>query len=264
MDVLKNNSEAWDREAEAGGPWSRPVAPEVIAAARRGDWSVRMTTGRPVPREWFPEMAGLDLLALASGGGQQAPVLAAAGARVTVLDNSAAQLARDRLVAERESLDMRLERGDMADLSRFPDSSFDLVFNPCSNCFAPDVRAVWRESFRVLRPGGALLSGFFNPVYYVVDKALDERGVVEFRHRLPYSDLTSLGEGERRELIAAGVKGEVLEFGHTLDDLIGGQLDAGFLIAGFFENYWSDEATTLNRYLPVYLNTRALKPRGGA
>ncbi|HEY0547872.1 MAG TPA: class I SAM-dependent methyltransferase [Pyrinomonadaceae bacterium] len=260
MDILKHNSEAWDREAQEGGEWSVPVSREVIAAAREGVWSVYLTAGKPVPRAWFPEMKGLDLLALASGGGQQAPIFAAAGARVTTLDNSAEQLARDRLVAERESLQMRLEKGDMADLSRFADESFDLVFHPCSNCFAPDVRPVWREAFRVLRRGGALLAGFFNPIFYVVDKELDRQGVIKFRHTLPYSDLTSLSEDERQALVAKDVKAEALEFGHSLEDQIGGQLDAGFLLAGFFEDYWTDEATTLNKYLPVYLNTRAIKP----
>lgn len=260
MDILKHNSEAWDKEASEGGEWSVPVSREVIAAAREGEWSVRLTAGKPVPRAWFPEMKGVDLLALASGGGQQSPILAAAGANVTVLDNSAAQLAQDRLVAERESLQMRLEKGDMADLSRFADEAFDLIFHPCSNCFAADVRPVWREAYRVLRPGGALLAGFFNPIFYVVDKELDQQGVIKFRHRLPYSDLTSVSEDERQALAAKGVKAEALEFGHSLDDQIGGQLDAGFLLAGFFENYWNDEATTLNKFLPVYINTRAVKP----
>ncbi len=260
MDILKHNSEAWDKESAAGGPWSIPVSAEVIAAAREGVWSVGLTVGKRVPVEWFPALKGLDILALASSGGQQAPILAAAGANVTVLDNSAEQLSKDRLVAERESLSMRLEKGDMADLSRFADESFDLIFHPCSNCFASDVRPVWREAFRVLRRGGALLAGFFNPIFYVVDKELDGQGIIKLRHRLPYSDVTSISEDERQALIQKRVKEETLEFGHTLDDQIGGQLEAGFLLAGFFENYWNDEATTLNKYLPVYLNTRAIKP----
>ena len=158
---------------------------------------------------------------------------------------------------DRESLNLRIELGDMADLSRFPDQSFDLVFNPCSNCFAPDLRAIWSESFRVLRSGGVLLSGFFNPVFYIFDRSLDDEGVLEVKHALPYSDVERLKvEGIQR--VAA--KGEMLEFGHTLSDQLGGQIDAGFLISGFYEDYWNDEATTLNRYTAVYLATRALRP----
>src|SRR6185312_13903138 len=149
-DVLRHNSLAWDAECENEGEWSRPVNAEVIANARRGEWQVILTPNKPVPREWFGDLKGRDVLCLASGGGQQGPVLSAAGANVTVLDQSPKQLDRDRLVAERESLNMRLIRGDMADLSIFDDASFDIVFNPCSNCFTPNVRSVWKESFRVL------------------------------------------------------------------------------------------------------------------
>ena len=104
-----------------------------------------------MPADWFPALPGLDVLCLASSGGQQAPVLAAAGAAVTVLDNSPAQLARDRLVADRDGLELATVEGDMADLSAFPNGRFGLVFHPCSNCFVPQVRPVWREAFRVLR-----------------------------------------------------------------------------------------------------------------
>lgn len=60
--------------------------------------------------------------------------------RVTVFDNSDRQLAGDRMVAERDGLEIRLVRGDMADLSVFPDASFDLIIHPVSNCSVPDVR----------------------------------------------------------------------------------------------------------------------------
>src|SRR5215213_296792 len=104
MDVRGYNQEAWDREVERGNQWTVPVGPDVIEAARRGEWEVLLTDQKPVPRAWFPEMEGADVLCLASGGGQQAPIFAAAGANVTVLDNSPKQLAKDRLVAERDSL----------------------------------------------------------------------------------------------------------------------------------------------------------------
>ena len=163
MDVPEYNREAWDRQVEDGNQWTVPVGPEVIEAARQGQWEVLLTDQKYVPRAWFPEMAGADVLCLAAGGGQQAPTFAAAGASVTVLDNSPKQLAQDRFVAERESLDLKTVQGDMRDLSAFADESFDLVFHPVSNLFVPEVRPIWNEAFRVLRSGGALLAGFLNP-----------------------------------------------------------------------------------------------------
>ena len=169
MDIRTHNRVAWDKQVESGNQWTLPVSAEVIEAARQGNWDVLLTPSKPVPQEWFPPVVGADVLCLASGGGQQGPVLAAAGANVTVFDNSPKQLEQDRSVAERESLVIKTVEGDMADLSMFADGSFDLIIHPVSNIFVPDVNPVWAEAFRVLRPGGALLSGFMNPALFLFD-----------------------------------------------------------------------------------------------
>ncbi|MBI5837710.1 MAG: class I SAM-dependent methyltransferase [Candidatus Eisenbacteria bacterium] len=257
MDILEHNRAAWDREVERGNRWTVPVTPEVIAAAREGCWELVVTPEKPVPREWFGDLEGRDVLCLASGGGQQGPVLSAAGARVTVFDNSPRQLAQDRTVADRDGLSLATVQGDMRDLSAFGDASFDLVFHPCSNVFVPEVRPVWRECFRVLRPGGVLISGMANPVLYLFDAEKLDRGELEARHRIPYSDLESLTPEEREKRVQSG---DTLEFGHTLQDLIGGQLDAGFLLSGFFDDTWS--TSVLGRMIPTFLATRAVKPGG--
>jgi SAM-dependent methyltransferase len=258
MDIVAHNSAAWDREVAGGNEWTRPVGPDVIGRARAGDWSVVLIGYEPVPRDWFPaSLAGVDVLCLASGGGQQAPVLAAAGATVISFDNSAGQLARDAEVAARDGLALRTEQGDMADLGRFPDASFDLVFHPVSNLFVPDVRVVWRECFRVLRPGGVLLAGFLNPDLYIFDAdALDNRNELVVRHALPYSDLTHLDAEERDRVFGPGA---TLEWSHSMADQIGGQLEAGFLLTGFAEAPHHADATAA--YLPGYFATRAIKLR---
>jgi SAM-dependent methyltransferase len=257
LDVRGYNEEAWDREVERGNQWTVPVGPDVIEAARRGQWEVLLTNGKPVPRAWFPEMEGAEVLCLASGGGQQAPVFAAAGARVTVFDNSPAQLAQDRLVAERESLELRTVQGDMRDLSAFADGSFDLVFHPVSNLFVLEVRPVWVEAFRVLRSGGTLLAGFLNPANYIFDLELaDDTGELRVRYELPFAAVTSLGEEELEAQIG---RGEPLEYSHTLEDQIGGQIDAGFVISGFYEDRHGDD-DPVAAYMPTLIATRATKP----
>ncbi|MEM0925620.1 MAG: class I SAM-dependent methyltransferase, partial [Planctomycetota bacterium] len=116
-EISEYNRQAWDGLVERGNQWTRPVGEEIIAAAKRGDWSVVLTPERPVPRTWFEDIEGLELLALASGGGQQVPVLSAAGAQVTVLDNSPKQLGQDRKVADHHGLPIETVLGDMRDLS---------------------------------------------------------------------------------------------------------------------------------------------------
>jgi SAM-dependent methyltransferase len=254
VDIFAYNRHAWDRQVGKGCRWTVPVGPEMIAVARAGDWHIVLTPTRPVPRSWFPELAGLDVLCLACGGGQQAPILAAAGAVVTVLDASPAQLNQDRLVAQREGLTIKTVQGDMADLPGFADNSFGLIFHPCANCFVPDVRPVWREAFRVLRPGGILLAGFCNPLLFIFDDAASERGELIVRHSVPYSDLSSLTDLERQVYVD---KDEPLVFGHTLEDQIGSQLDAGFVLTGCYED--RDPKHPLAKYIPAFLATRALK-----
>ena len=171
------------------------------------------------------------VLCLASGGGQQGPVLAAAGARVKVFDNSRKQLEQDRYVAERDHLDIQTEKGNMANLAVFSDSSFDLIVHPVSNTFAADILPVWKEAYRVLSPEGTLISGFDNPLTHIFDYEEYEKGILKVSYSIPYSDIESLPKDRLKRQLEAR---EPLEFGHTLEDQIKGQIDAGFIISGIF------------------------------
>jgi SAM-dependent methyltransferase len=253
VNIPDYNRVAWDRQVARGNKWTVPVSEGVIAAARRGQWSVVLTPHKPVPREWFGKVEGARVLCLASGGGQQGPVLAAAGADVTVLDNSPAQLAQDRQVAERDGLKLDLQLGEMTDLSRFGDGAFDLVFHPVANCYIPDVRPLWREAHRVLTPRGRLLAGFANPLIYLFEDG-DDAGGLKVRYTIPYADHTSRSPGDLERLVQAG---DTLQFGHALADQIGGQLEAGFIIAAFFED---TNDTVLDAFIPTQMATLALKP----
>jgi SAM-dependent methyltransferase len=252
MDVIEHNRKKWDRQVELGNPWTIPSSPQVIADAREGNWSILLTEQKPVPRDWFPQdLHGVDILCLASGGGQQGPVLAAAGANVTVFDLSLRQLDQDRMVAKREGLTLITVEGDMRDLSVFGDGCFDLVFHPVSNCFCPEVRPVWMEAYRVLRPGGILLAGFNNPDLYIFDFPLADKGVLEVKYPLPF-DATQLPEEEQLRIFGD----DPLEFSHTIEEQIGGQLEAGFVLVGLYE----DQQNTLEgKYIPGYFATRSIK-----
>jgi SAM-dependent methyltransferase len=257
MDIAEHNRRAWNRQARERCRWSTPAAPEEFQEARRGRPRILLTPDTPVPSGWLGDLRDREVLCLASAGGQQAPLLAAAGARVTSFDLSEEQLALDRLVATREGLELRTLRGDMRDLSALPADGFDLIVHVTSNVFCAEVRPVWRECFRVLRSGGELLAGFMNPAYYLFDhEALDRGEAPVVRHSLPYSDSSGLPPERLRRCIA---EGEPLEFSHSLDDQIGGQLKAGFLLTGFFEDTWS-EVPAVSGHFPPLLNTRARKP----
>ena len=255
MDVTQYNRQAWDGVADKGDKLYRAVTPAEIESARAGHWRIRVTPIKEVPREWMEPIEGKKILCLAAGGGQQAPLLAAAGADVTVLDLSAKQLARDHEIAKRAELSIRTVRADMADLGAIGDGQFDLIINPCSVIFCPDLAPIWEEAFRVLAPGGRFITGFINPLWYVFDAAKMDKGKLKARHKIPYSDL-DLDEKERARLIGPE---RPLEFGHTLTDLIGGQLEAGFELVGFFEDRWGDE-DALSSLIDVFIATCCVKP----
>lgn len=246
-EIREHNRIAWDALAERGDPWTVPVSAHEIDDAKQGRWTIVLTPVKPVPREWL-EISGKQVLCLASGGGQQAPILAAAGATVTVLDNSPRQLDSDARTAARYGLAVTTVRGDMANLEMFADESFDLIVHPVSNCFVPDVLPVWREAYRVLRYGGCLLAGFTNPAFYIFDHEIAERtGRLEVAYALPYADATRPAD-------------QPLEFSHTLEAQIGGQTEAGFSLIGMYEDgNRSGDTHPLNRYMPTFIATRALK-----
>jgi SAM-dependent methyltransferase len=257
MDTYTHNQQAWDDAVAQGNEWTLPSTPEQIERARRGDWRVLLTPETAVPHAWFGTLNGLlsgkSLLGLACGGGQQGPIFAAAGAQVTIFDASAAQLAQDRAVAAREGLRIETLQGNMKDLSALPSDHFDIVFNPCSVCFVDDVRPVWLEAARVLKPGGALLTGFVNPWFYLFDMDAFDAGRLEVARQLPHRDIDSRW-GER--LQAAG---DMLEFSHTFEDLIGGQLAAGLMLTHLFEDGWKSWEP-LNSHAKALIATRAIKP----
>lgn len=136
----------------------------------------------------------------------------------------------------------------MANLDMFADEIFDLIVHPVSNCFVPGVMPVWREAFRVLRRGGCLLAGFANPAMYIFDLERAERtGRLEVKHPLPYSD-------------NARPAGEPMEFSHTLEEQIGGQIAAGFAITGMYEDGdRAGDGNALAKYMPIFIATRAQK-----
>lgn len=255
MNLLEHNRSAWNEEVRKGNPWTVPVTRAEVEMAARGDFKIILTPFTPVPREWLGDIKGKKILCLASGGGQQGPILAAAGAQVTVFDNSDEQLQRDQQAARENNLQIRTVRGNMQDLSCFEDESFDLIIHPVSNCFIDDILSVWKESYRVLKEKGSMLSGFNNPLIYMVDWDLADRtGQFKLVHPIPYSDLASLSLEMKEKYVREKLP---FEFGHSLSDQIQGQIRAGFVISGFYEDNGGE---LLDQFSPSTIATRAVKP----
>lgn len=251
---VEYNRKAWDGLVQIGDRWTIPCSDSDIEKAKKGLLDLVLTPCQKVPTHWYPPK-GSRILALASGGGQQVPLLAAAGYQVVSFDNSAAQLNQDAVTANRFGLHIECVQGDMNDLSVLPESGFDAVFNPCSTGFVPDVANVYQQVGRVLRKGGHFMTGFVKPVYYLFDIDLLDKGEFKLKYKQPYSDLRSLNDEELYRLVGSN---QPVVFGHSMTAHLKGQLDAGLQLIDMFEDYWG-EGNPIDEHLPSFMATLSIR-----
>lgn len=249
MNYQDINSQVIDRWVEEGWEWGIPISHEAYVAAQNGKWDMVLTPTKPVPHHWFGALKGKKVLGLASGGGQQMPVFAALGADCTVLDYSQKQLDSESMVSQREGYSIRIIRADMTKPLPFSDGEFDLIFHPVSNCYIEKVEPVFAECFRILRSGGVLLCGLGNEINYLVNE--EER---EISNEMPFNPL--INEKYRKQLEEEDCG---MQFSHTVEEQIGGQLKAGFILTDIFGDT-NGEGRLHEMNIETYLATRAVKP----
>ncbi len=247
MSYQEINARTIDLWVENGWEWGKPISHEAYEKAKSGTWDIFLTPTKPVPHEWLGKLEGKKILGLASGGGQQMPVLTALGAECTVLDYSSRQLAAEHMVAEREGYRINIVRGDMTEPLPFECDSFDLVVHPVANCYAEKMLPIWKECHRILKQGGCLLAGMDNGVNFIFDDT-----ETEVRHTLPFNPLVC--EEHRKSL---GENGGI-QFSHTIEELIGGQLAAGFRLADVYGDT-NGNGNLHDHNIPTFWATRAVK-----
>lgn len=219
--------------------WTASASREQLYAARAGKLKLPFFD-REVPEDWLRDIKGKRVLCLAGAGGLQAPLLACAGADVTVIDISNKMLDKDREVAKNENLHIEIVKGNMCDLSIFNDCYFDYIINPPSLMYIPELSVVFRECYRVLNKGGALIMMAPNPINYVCDYIDDGNGgYYKAVHRMPFCSKDYDDS-------------DWIEYGHTMEEYLGGLIECGFFINGYVECQMDD-------ITELYFMTRAIK-----
>jgi SAM-dependent methyltransferase len=205
---------------------------------------------------------GQRVLCLAAGGGKHGPLLAAAGADVTVVDLSPAMLEQDRRMAAVRGLSLRLVETSMLDLSALAAGHFDVVIQPVSTCYVPDVTAAYREVARVIAPGGLYISQHKQPASLQAEVLPTARGYTLVESYYRNGPLPVAGEGlQHREAGTA-------EFLHRWSELLGGMCRSGFVIEDLVEPRHADPqaepGTFAHRccYLPPFVTVKARRAGG--
>ncbi|MEX2559304.1 MAG: class I SAM-dependent methyltransferase [Pirellulales bacterium] len=244
--AVEHNRRAWDTLVKNKQRFTTPAPDE----------DVRDPFAKIDGAGWLGSIAGKRLLCLAGGGGRQSALYAAAGAIVTVVDISPEMLALDRQVAAERGLDIRVVEASMDDLSALETAGFDVVMQPVSTCYVPDVLAVYREVARVTRGGGVYISQHKQPASL---QASVEPGPRGYELREPY-----YRSGPLPPVVGSPHREDgTLEFLHRWEELIGGLCRSGFVVEDLLEPVHADgQAATSSfghrsGYLAPYVRIKA-------
>ena len=249
--AVEHNRRAWDALVRGGNRFARPAAEADFIDVLGTVDSVGWLGG---------DIHGWRTLCLAAGGGKHGPLYATAGAVVTVVDLSGAMLELDRRVAAERGLALRLVQASMDRMPMLESGSFDLVIQPVSTCYVPDVAPVFAEVARVLKPGGLYISQHKNPVSLQADTRPSGEGRspayairAEYHRTQPLTPV--IGSLHREE--------GTVEFLHTLAALLGGMGRAGLTIEDLTEPFHADPQAAVgtwghrSRFVSPYLRIKA-------
>lgn len=216
----EQNRRAWDERALSGAQYATPATPEEfrkpLAAVDHCGWLGGDVTGK-------------RLLCLAAGGGRHGALFATAGAIVTVVDISPRLLDLDRQVAAERGLNIRLVEASMDDLSPLADASFDVVVQPVSTCYVPDIQPVYLEVARVLVAGGVYVSQHKQPASLQADLIPTGRGYMLNETYVRKGPLPAVMQNHQHREVGT------VEYLHCWEALIGGLCKAGFVLEDLAE-----------------------------
>jgi SAM-dependent methyltransferase len=244
----EQNRRVWDARARKGERFAAPAADDLLTDPR----------GTLDASGWLPsDLAGVPVLCLGAGGGRQSALFAAAGAEVTVVDISPAMLALDREVAAERGYRVRIVEASMDDLSGLADGAYQLVYQPVSTCYVPDLATVYREVARVTGPGGLYVSQHKQPASLQADVQPAPGG--GYLVREPYYRQGPLPAVEQSLHRESGT----FEFLHTWEALVGGLCRSGFVVEDLAEPALGDPRAERGSfaerccYLPAYVRIKA-------
>ena len=246
--IHDHNRVAWDARVQGGKRFTVAATNEEME--------------RPLeildPLGWLGgDITDKRILCLGAGGGRHGPMLAQAGACVTVVDISPEMLRLDTELAEAKGLQVETIETSIDDLSMLPQAAYEAVMQPVSTCYVPDIRLAYHELARVMMPGGVYISRHKQPTNLQVDLAPTAQGfLIDSPYYLDGPLSPAKRPGPHREQ-------GTMEFLHQWGDLLGGLCESGFVIEAVTEPKFSDPSAQpgsfeyRGQFIAPYIQLRA-------
>jgi ubiquinone/menaquinone biosynthesis C-methylase UbiE len=272
--IIKKNQQEWNSNVDSGDQYTIPwlnidqvsldkFVDGELSGFHEPSGKINIPMLKKIRKLLYGDLIGKRVLCLASGGGQQSVIFSLLGATVTVADISQEQLDGDIEAAKHYGYEVKTVLCSMTDLSVFEDAAFDIVFQPVSICFVPDVLPVYKEVFRVLKKGGLYTVGHINPSTYPVDfdNDIDGWDGVGYRISSPYlGGPLRVNDSGQENMTEGKITGE---YRHLFIELFCNLTEAGFNIKYVWEderNFVGNEAenpkvlqgfTVVQRYIEI-------------
>lgn len=241
----KINRQAINRWCKKGWRASTPISENTFKLALKGNKKLKITPTKYIPEYWIENIAFKKVLGIAAGGAQQMPILAALKADCTVMDFSFEQIEKEKQFAQAHNYKIKTVIADMSEKLPFADESFNVIVNPISNHYIKNIQHLWNECYRVLKKDGILIASFDNGLNYMVDQS--ELMIV---NKLPFDPLSDANLYDQMLKNDMGI-----QFSHTLQEQLQGQIKAGFQILDLYEDTNGQgrlHALNINTFMATY------------
>lgn len=221
MSDVDINLSHWDSLAGAHGNGTDRIY-DVDALIAGGD--SRTGPERCAVAEAIGELDGKRVMHLQSHIGYDAISMARLGAEVTIVDFSAAALAKARKTAERCGVRLEAVESEATDLPAELDDRFDLVYaNLGAICWIEDLEAWMRAAASAMVGGGHLVLVEMHPIAQMVDATKPLKLGFDYAFAGRFEEVQS---GSYADPDAA-VDGRTVVFAHSLGETFGAARAAG-------------------------------------
>jgi ubiquinone/menaquinone biosynthesis C-methylase UbiE len=136
----------------------------------------------------FPDLRGKRVIVPSSGDSIMVYAFHLMGAKVTSCDLSESQLNNGKKIANKNGWDIKFIQQDSMKLDKIPNETYDLLYTSNGvHVWIHDLPGMYKNFYRVLKPGGRYIMGEIHPFLRPFDMKNDDKIII--KNRTPISGL---------------------------------------------------------------------------